>query len=327
MPNITQSIKDNISITEYAQRLGYHIRQVSVHRWTLVEHDSININIDPRHPGVQRFIWNSRGVKGSVIDFAMEIRGCNQQEAIAELRKILGGQTSQYWQDQREKRRAEYQARAAPTKLELPPMVKGNPARVYAYLTKTRGISPKIVSQLFRDKTLYQDQHGNAAFIGMDYDGQPGYCCYRGTLSNISFRGEMRGSRKEVSFSMGLVGEKPTRLMVFEAPIDAMSAATMLDLCGRNYKDYAYLSLGGTAVNALEYHLQRHPQLQVVFLCQDADTAGLVSRQKCRDMLAQKSFAGRVIDKLPTGKDFNEDLLAMRRAHEQIQELRIEPQI
>lgn len=38
-----------------------------------------------------------------------------------------------------------------------------------------------------------------------------------------------------------------------------------------------------------------------------------------------------MIDKLPTGKDFNEDLLAMRqarqRAVEHIQELRHEPQI
>lgn len=47
MPNITQSIKDNISITEYAERLGYHVRQVSAGRWTLDEHDSININWIP----------------------------------------------------------------------------------------------------------------------------------------------------------------------------------------------------------------------------------------------------------------------------------------
>ena len=27
MANITQSIKDNITITEYAEMLGYHVRQ------------------------------------------------------------------------------------------------------------------------------------------------------------------------------------------------------------------------------------------------------------------------------------------------------------
>lgn len=51
MPDITRSIKDNISITEYAELLGYHVRQVSAARWTLEEHDSVNINLDPKHPG------------------------------------------------------------------------------------------------------------------------------------------------------------------------------------------------------------------------------------------------------------------------------------
>ena len=53
--------------------------------------------------------------------------------------------------------------------------------------------------------------------------------------------------------------------------------------------------------------------------------------QTPKEMLPKNGFSGRVIDKLPTGKDFNEDLLAMRqarqRAVEHIQELRHEPQI
>lgn len=331
MANITQSIKDNITITEYAEMLGYHVRQVSAARWTLEEHDSININLDHKHPGRQRFLWNSQGAKGSVIDFAMAIKGISQAEAIADLRRVLGHQSGEYWREKREKRQAAYQPRAAPKELELPERAAGNPARVFAYLNKTRGISSTLIAQQFRDKTLYQDSRGNAVFVGYDYDREAKYCTYRGTLSDVSFRGEARGSQKAIGFSMGLVGEKPTRLMVFEAPIDAMSAATMLELCGRDHKEYAYLALGGTAANALEYHLQQHPQLQVIFLCQDNDEAGLVSRQKCREMLAKNGFSGRVIDKLPTGKDFNEDLLAMRqarqRAAEQIQELRHEPQI
>lgn len=331
MPNITQSIKDNISITEYAERLGYHVRQVSAGRWTLDEHDSININLDPQHPGRQRFIWNSQGAKGSVIDFAMALKGVTQAGAIAELRQMLGSRPGEYWKEVREKRQADYQPRAAPGKMELPERAKGNQARVFAYLNKTRGISSAIISQQLRSKTLYQDERGNAVFVGYDYDREAKYCTYRGTLSDVSFRGEARGSQKAIGFSMGLVGEEPTRLMVFEAPIDAMSAATMLELCGRNYKDYAYLALGGTATNALEYHLQHHPQLQVIYLCQDNDAAGILSRQKCREMLAKHGFAGRVIDKLPAGKDFNEDLLAMRQARqqeiEQPQGLRHEPQI
>ena len=104
MANITQSIKDNITITEYAEMLGYHVRQVSADRWTLEEHDSININLDPKHPGRQRFLWNSQGAKGSVIDFAMALKGVTQAGAIAELRQMLGSHPGEYWKEVREKR-------------------------------------------------------------------------------------------------------------------------------------------------------------------------------------------------------------------------------
>ena len=46
MPNITQSIKDNIYITEYAERLGYHVRQVNWGRWTFDGHDRIKSTLD-----------------------------------------------------------------------------------------------------------------------------------------------------------------------------------------------------------------------------------------------------------------------------------------
>lgn len=334
MPDITRSIKDNISITEYAELLGYHVRQVSAARWTLEEHDSVNINLDPKHPGRQRFIWNSQGLSGSVIDFAIAMRGCSQDEAISELRRVLGGRSGESWHTQRQKRLAEYQPRADPAQLELPARAQGRPARVFAYLNKSRGIGVKLISRLVQEKILYQDKRGNAVFVGRDYDGQPRYCCYRGTLSEVSYRGEARGSQKAVGFSLGLVGADPppTRLMVFEAPIDALSAATMLERFGRKSEDYAYLSLGGTAPNALEYHLQHQPQLKTIYLCQDNDDAGRHSREKCREVLQKAGFTGRVIDKLPVGKDFNEDLLALLAKNRQLQqetthELRLEPRI
>ena len=49
-------------------------------------------------------------------------------------------------------------------------------------------------------------------------------------------------------------------------------------------------------------------------------------------MLQKAGFTGRVIDKLPVGKDFNEDLLALLAKNRQLQqetthELRLEPRI
>lgn len=323
MPNITQSIKDNISITEYAERCGYHVQLVHEGRWTLAEHDSMNINLDPVHPGRQRFIWNSQGVSGSVIDFAMAVRGLSKEDAIHDLRDILCSRSAGEWEKIRQATQSRYAPiRAAPAALQLPEQAAGKPARIYAYLCKTRGLDPKVLSQLSSQKLLYQDTRGNAVFVGMDYDKQAKYCCYRGTLSDVSYRGEARGSKKEVGFSMGLVGEAPIRLMVCEAPIDAISLATMLNTYGRDSTQFAYLALGGTAPNALLYHLEHQPQLQTIYLCQDNDEAGATSRAKCRELLQQHGFTGRVIDKPPIGKDFNEDLLVLRsvQAPEQTQQ-------
>lgn len=332
MPNIAQAIKDNIMITDCAEIMGYHVRQISAKRWTLEEHDSFNINIDPRYPWRQRFIWNSQGVGGSVIDFVMAIHGCTNIEAISELRQLLTSRSGEFLKEEREKR-LENWGKIEPKELKIPVHTTGSPSRVYAYLNKKRGISYDIISQQIHNKTLYQDKKGNAVFVGYDYDGLPKHFTIRSTLSEVQFRGESDGSNKDVSFSMGLVGVDtlPTKLMVLESPIDAMSVATMFELCGRSSKDFAYLSLGGTAANALKYHLQHHPQLQVIYLCQDRDTGGEKSRKWCRKALIEAGYKGRVIDKLPTGKDFNEDLLAMRKARqqeiEQPQGLRHEPQI
>lgn len=314
MPNVVQSIKDNISITDYAQMLGYHVKEVTPGRWTLEEHDSVNINMDPEHPGQQRFIWNSRQMHGSVIDFAMAANGCSQEEAISELRRVLGGKSGEYWREKRSAAQRSQPIRAAPTALELPELGEKGMARIYAYLCKTRGLDSRLLGDLIHNKQLYQDGHGNAVFVGYDYDQKAKYCTFRGTLSEVSYRGEGRGSRKEIGFSMGLVGEQPTRLMVCEAPIDAISLASMLEHYGRDSHAYAYLALGGTAPNALMYHLEHHPQLKTIYLCQDSDAAGLASREKCRQLLKEKGFAGKIIDKLPVGKDFNEDLLQIRAA-------------
>ncbi|WP_415961081.1 type IV secretory system conjugative DNA transfer family protein [Ruthenibacterium lactatiformans] len=62
--NLTNAIKEKISITEYAAMLGYHVKQISSDRYTLLEHDSMAIKFDKS--GMEYFIWNSRGIGGIV---------------------------------------------------------------------------------------------------------------------------------------------------------------------------------------------------------------------------------------------------------------------
>lgn len=313
MSDVTKAIKDNISITAYAGMQGYHVKEVVPdRRWTVEEHDSLVITPDPKHSGRQRFFWNSRQLSGSVIDFAMATKGLNMDEAISELRLILGEKSIEEWTQVRQAQFAQARPRANQAGLALPPKGNNGMSRVFAYLCKSRGLESAIVSDLAQQKILYQDERGNAVFVGCDYNGEAKYSCTRGTLTQVSYRKEALGSKKEIGFSMNLVGEEPTRLVVCEAPIDAISFASMMQLCGKDYTGLAYLSLGGTSINALKYHLAHQPQLQTIYLCQDNDAAGHKSRELCRQHLTQQGFAGKVIDKLPIGKDFNEDLLQMR---------------
>lgn len=62
--NLTNAIKEKISITEYAAMLGYHVKQISSDRYTLLEHDSMAIKFDKS--GMEYFIWNSRGIGGII---------------------------------------------------------------------------------------------------------------------------------------------------------------------------------------------------------------------------------------------------------------------
>lgn len=311
MPNITQAIKDNISIVEYAERMGLHPVRRGGQResWTLKEHDSLVIKPDNKH-SYQWFIWNSTGQKGSVIDFAAAINGWSIPQAISELRKELGSyERPPIRAAPPQSAPAQHKPDTKPnTDLTLPAVSRNGQGRVFAYLCKTRGLSGSIVSALVHEKKIYQDIRGNAVFVGMDYDGKTKYGTIRGTHSDIQFRGDVSGSDKKIGFSMGLVGESPARLFVCEAPIDAISIASMLEHFGRDPKAYAYLALGGTATNALEYHLAHHPQLKTIYLCQDNDTAGHKSRAACRSLLEQAGFTGQIADKPPISKDFNDDL-------------------
>lgn len=309
MGNVTQAIKDNVRITDYAQEIGLHPvrRKGQQESWCLTEHDSLIIKLD--RTGHQWFFWNSQGVSGSVIDFAMVINGWDAATAISELRQYMGGRipTSH----------SHPYPLSDPPKKEAPafvlPLQNSSNSRLKAYLCKTRGLAPRIVSELLKRETIYQDTRNNVVFVGHDYDNEIRYASFRGTLSDVQFRGDVGGSNKEIGFSMNLVGQAPTRLFVCESPIDAMSIASMLEHFGRNSHDYAYLSLGGTAANALAYHLPHHPQLQMIYLCQDNDEGGRKSRLTCCKMLKEVGYDGRIIDKPPIGKDFNEDLLSLRQ--------------
>ena len=106
--------------------------------------------------------------------------------------------------------------------------------------------------------------------------------------------------------------------MVFESPIDLLSHATLHQRgnlnCGLSFdSDVHRLSLGGTSDVALLSFLGRHPKIEKITLCLDADEAGQTAVRKITDKLAgDRCFEHITVRNSPPSngaKDYNDFLL------------------
>ena len=178
-----------------------------------------------------------------------------------------------------------------------------------AYLMH-RGISPKVLRYCLNEGILYQTTRGNyrnCVFVGKDDGGVPRSAFQRGCQG--TYRGDVTGSQKKYGFLMQAENPDCDTVELYEAPIDAMSGATL-----RQYTDIGkwrsvhYLALGGLNHQPIEYFLSQHPQVKTVVLCFDRDEPGLRFADTVAQRLAERGF--NVEKRLPAvGKDYNESLI------------------
>jgi hypothetical protein len=141
----------------------------------------------------------------------------------------------------------------------------------------------------------------------------------RGTATNIKFQGDVAYSDKNYPFV--LEGESG-RLYAFEAPIDALSLASILKMKGYAWKQDTYLVLDGLSPIGLDSYLARNPQIKQIIFCTDNDAAGQsvfadkvdavtgeVTRQGFINRYMARGYSVGVFP--PCGKDFNDDLTEM----------------
>lgn len=301
MADLCTAIKEQVDVLEYMRDLGYHPVKSGSHYWKLKEHDSFVY--DEAKKAVH---WNSHGVHGSIIDLYMDINGCERSSAIRALRARLWSQPQQ---------RQPSAAPAEPPKppserkaFQLPEYDPGNWRRVYAYLLKTRGLDNHIVKWLAAGKIIYPDTRGNLVYVSQYQD----YAAKKGTAIGSHYRSVVDGGNYSARFCMNFTPET-TKLIVSEAFVDAASFASMLQLHGLDFLDYGYLSLESCYEGPLQAALQKLPSLRTIYLAQDNDAGGMESRRRCRALLEQEGFSGRIVDKVPFSKDWNEDLLTYRQ--------------
>lgn len=100
---------------------------------------------------------------------------------------------------------------------------------------------------------------------------------------------------------------------IYEAPIDAMSGATIRQYKhDRPWRSVHYLALGGLNHQPIDYFLAHHPAVKTAVLCFDRDEPGRNFAGTVAKKLTEKNLV--VVDMPPAvGKDYNEYLVAAKK--------------
>jgi len=250
-----------------------------------------------------RWYWNRGGIGGvSALDFMIKMRGMGFVDAVETL---AGARSAPVYTKQEAKPKP-----AEPEKKDFQlPFVSRCGTHAVSYLQR-RGVSSSVISRCLSLGIFYESQkNGHCVFVGKDENGKPRFAAQRSIGGD--FKKDVYGSDKRYSFCYppDRIGAK--HLAVFEAPIDALSHATMQERDGWQWNGHR-LSLGGTSAVALVSFLERHPEINRVVLHMDSDHAGLVNAHKIKFMLqADKRFSHIKVSVNPPhrGKDYNQDLL------------------
>lgn len=259
------------------------------------EHNSLYI-----YPDRCGWHWNSQDKWGSsVIDYCQKMKGMSFPDTI---KMFLGENTIEI------PKASIAVEKTVEKPFSLPEKTQGKASRMFAYLNITRKIDNNVILALKNQKKLYQDAKGNVVFVGYDEENKARYACTRGTYSDVQYRGEIEGSKKEYSFSVD--GSNKNKLYVFESPIDLMSHCTLANMIINNDKAWTVhnrLSLGGTSEVALEHYLSKHTEVSDIIFCLDNDTAGRKATDKYIQKYSEKGYSCSAA--FPKQKDYNEELV------------------
>lgn len=157
----------------------------------------------------------------------------------------------------------------------------------------------------------------NCVFCGFNEQGEIKYASMRGIRTGSTFKQDVIGSDKKYCFNMEGGSDE---VFVFEAPIDAISHATLFKLNGFDWQADSRVALGGVSELALEQFLKTHSHIKKITFCLDRDETGInnvygvvdekTGEQKVRSLLEMyKNLGYEVSESFPATKDYNLDLV------------------
>lgn len=201
---------------------------------------------------------------------------------------------------------------------ELPEKETENLRPLYGYLCGKppgRCLDPDIVRACVKAGSIFLSKKPwngkfihNVVFLGFDKQHNVRYAFERGTTSGSDFKHEMEWSDNSYGFCIG-GSPQSTTLYIFEAPIDAASAATMIKQKGGDWEKDPLISNSGVADAACERYAKEHPNIKKMCFCYDNDKAG--NKAAHAHMQKYAALGYEVSRGLPLiGKDFNQSLQA-----------------
>ena len=187
-----------------------------------------------------------------------------------------------------------------------------------------RGISTTVIDYFIDEGSLYQGaQYKNVCFVGYDREGIPRLINQRATKG--SFKGNTTGSDRRYSFMHHVEGN--TEVHLFEAPIDMLSFASLIQAAGYDFRKHNLLSLSGISGtgSGAEVHLpmgmaeylDRFPDTTLAYIHFDNDEAGRVAGERMQKALVEHGVSSK-FQYPPEGcKDVNDYLIHFREIQEE----------
>lgn len=306
---ITEAIKQNVKIEDYASSLGLHVVKVGSGRYlSLKEMDSVRI--DTSKNCFYRNSGKGNVTRGSVIDFAMNVRDLSFHEAFVELQNYINVEHYMDYPDFSPTPSAvNTQEKAVEQNVLRLPEKAQNMRRVYAYLLKTRHLEPDVVQDFVDRDMLYQDVRNNCCFVGYNEQGEANYGFLRGTNTDKRFIGDVPGCDYEHGFYIHNGADK---LIVSESVIDAASVMSVLHAQGYDFKEYDYYAMAGsTKLNGL-FQKMKSKSYDEILMAPDSDNAGKISVEKVENFIKENKIETSFSVHYPSSKDWNQDLVNVR---------------
>ena len=265
--------------------------------------------------------WYSRGRVVNALDYMTdpELGGMSFTDAVAALTKGII-RSDGYKEKLIEIRQVERQ----PKEFKLP-YPRKYATRLSDYLSE-RGIHLKVIQRCQRLGIVYETMHYGsreafekkegvlcAVFVGYEGGGKERYARFaqkRSMEGGEVVKRDVAGSDKRFSFVYPPKEAGSKTVAVFEAPIDALSHASLQEMDRWKWNGWR-LSLSGTSPVALISFLVRHPEIKKVDLYLDNDQAGILGAENIKTALKENNRFSSIsvrIHSVRGGKDYNEAL-------------------